>query len=726
MRSFSTAMAPARSKDSSMAVAEKTYRQLLEAAPDALIVIDAAGKILLMNGQAETQFGYSRDELESQPIESIIPEGLSRHVLALASPQAAEPLPQHKRKGVELKARRKDGSAFPIESTLSPVPTSAGILVTVSVRDITARKRAEALMLGKMQELNRAQVTLNCIGDAVVCTDVDANITFMNAAAESATGWSLKEAVGRPIAEILRTTEPTGNDSTGNTATLAILENCAQLVPTKCKLVHRDGREIRIENSVAPINDANGEVSGAVVVFRDTSAAEAMSRQIAHAASHDCLTGLPNSRLLKRRIEKAISVARKNGGRIAVLFLDLDGFKYINDSLGHPIGDKLLQSVASRLLACIRKCDTVSRQGGDEFVVLLSYLWHPKDPVVLARRLLRAVAEVHLAEKHSLHVTTSIGVSLYPEDGCDAETLIKNADTAMYQAKENGRQGFQFFQRAMNARAVERQSIAEALRHALQHDAFLLHYQPKVNTRTGEIAGAEALIRWAHSSRGMLLPAQFIPIAEESGLILQIGRWVLRRACAQARAWADVGLPVPVAVNVSAMEFSNDDFVRDLFAILREMRVDPSMLELELTESVFMKHPESAADSLRTLRKAGMRVAVDDFGTGYSCLSYLRTLPIDALKIDRSFVRQIANGEDDSSIVTAIINMARSLHLQVVAEGVETKEQLEALRAHNCELVQGYYFSPAVPPEQFATLLKRSGERKQGAVAFRQACREVG
>ncbi len=408
------------------------------------------------------------------------------------------------------------------------------------------------------------------------------------------------------------------------------------------------------------------------------------------------------------------------------MFLDLDGFKYINDSLGHPIGDKLLQSVASRLLGCIRECDTVSRQGGDEFVVLLSDVWHPKDPVVLARRLLRAVAEVHTAEKHSLHVTTSIGVSMYPEDGSDAETLIKNADTAMYQAKENGRQGFQFFQRAMNARAVERQSVAEALRHALQHDDLLLHYQPKVNTRIGEIAGAEALLRWAHASRGMLLPSQFIPIAEESGLILQPGRWVLRQACAQARAWADVGIPVPVAVNVSALEFSSDDFVHDLFAILREMRVDPSMLELELTESVFMKRPETAADSLRKLRKAGMRVAVYDFGTGYSCLSYLRTLPIDALKIDRSFVRQIANGKDDSSIVTAIINMARSLRLQVVAEGVETKQQLQALRTHKCEEVQGYYFRAAVPPEQFAALLKRSGERKQGALAFHRVCLDAG
>jgi diguanylate cyclase (GGDEF)-like protein len=471
---------------------------------------------------------------------------------------------------------------------------------------------------------------------------------------------------------------------------------------------------MEIENSVAPVHDQLGRASGAVVVFRDTSESEAMARQIVHAAEHDCLTDLPNARLLKRRIREAIKAARRHRRRVAVLFLDLDGFKYINDSLGHAIGDKLLQSVSKRLVACIRSCDTVSRQGGDEFVVLLSDVQHPEDPAGLARRLLRAVGEAHCAEKHSLHVTTSIGISMFPDDGRDAETLIKNADTAMYQVKEDGRQGYQFFQPAMNARAVERQSIAESLRNALERHEFALHYQPKVNLSTGKIAGAEALIRWAHPSRGLLSPAQFIPIAEECGLIAAIGKWVLGSACMQARTWADAGFEaVTVAVNVSAMEFRGKKFIQDVLETIHETHLAPSSLELELTESVLMKHPESAAAILRTLRQTGVQVAVDDFGTGYSSLSYLRSLPIDTLKIDRSFVRHVASGGDEAAIVTAVLSMAKTLKLNVVAEGVETREELEFFRAHDCEQAQGYYFSRPLPQEQFFDLLRRQRDRRK-------------
>jgi diguanylate cyclase (GGDEF)-like protein len=387
--------------------------------------------------------------------------------------------------------------------------------------------------------------------------------------------------------------------------------------------------------------------------------------------------------------------------------LDLDGFKHINDSLGHPIGDKLLQSVATRLVASVRGADTVSRQGGDEFVVLLPDLQQPEDAAVMAGRILRDVAEPHLVDQQELHVTTSIGVSVFPDDGADAETLIKNADTAMYQAKENGRQSFQFFKPAMNARAVERQSIEESLRRALERQEFTLHYQPKIYIETGAITGAEALIRWTHPSRGPISPAQFIPIAEDCGLIVPIGRWVLRHAAQQAQAWVDAGLrPTTMAVNVSAMEFRDDDFLRGLFAILDETRLTPRSLELELTESVLMKRVASTALILQTLRKGGVQVALDDFGTGYSSLSYLRKFPIDTLKIDQSFVAQIDSGDDDAAIVTAVLGMARSLKLRVVAEGVETFEQLEFLHARHCEEAQGYYFSRPVPAAQFAKLLE--------------------
>src|SRR4029077_13649334 len=331
--------------------------------------------------------------------------------------------------------------------------------------------------------------------------------------------------------------------------------------------------------------------------------------QMAHSAQHDFLTGLPNRMLFTDRVTQAIALAQRHVKKVAVLFLDLDGFKHINDSLGHPFGDKLLQSIVKRLLDCVRGSDTVSRQGGDEFVVLLSEMEQSEDAALTARRMLKAVAEAHPLDQHDPHLTTSIGVSVYPDDGLDAETLIKNADTAMYQAKENGRQSYQFFKPAMNVRAVERQSIEESLRRALERKEFSLHYQPKVKLATGEITGAEALIRWTHPTRGPVSPANFIPVAEDCGLILPIGQWVLREACKQARTWLDAGLPLStIAVNISSMEFRDDNFLERVFRALGETGLDPKSLELELTESVLMKRAESAASVLKTLKARGVQI----------------------------------------------------------------------------------------------------------------------
>jgi len=559
-------------------------------------------------------------------------------------------------------------------------------------------------------EKEHAQVTLNSMGDAVASTDMSGHVTFLNLVAEKMTGWSWQDAAGRPMAEVCRILDATSRESAPYPTAMAVSQDMTVHLPSNCLLIRRDGFEIAIDGAVSPIHDREGQATGAVIVFRDVSAARVMALQITHSAQHDFLTGLPNRLLLNDRISQAIASAPRHMKQVAVLFLDLDGFKHINDSLGHPIGDKLLQSVARRLVGCVRTSDTVSRQGGDEFVVLLSEAEQWEDAAIVARRMLDAVAEGHSIDQHDLHVTTSIGVSVFPDDGQDAETLIKNADTAMYQAKENGRQSYQFFKPAMNVRAVERQSIEESLRLALERQEFVLYYQPKINLGTGAITGAEALIRWTHPTRGLLSPMQFIPIAEDSGLILPIGKWVLRSACEQARAWVKEGLPVAtMAVNVSAVELRNENFVEGLFAILSETGLDPRSLELELTESVLMKHAESAASILQTVRERGVQVAVDDFGTGYSSLSYLRKFPIDTLKIDRSFVREITSAGDDTSIVTAVISMARSLKLRVVAEGVETPEQLAFLQAHECDEAQGYYFSRPVPAEQFAQLLGRGG-----------------
>jgi diguanylate cyclase (GGDEF)-like protein/PAS domain S-box-containing protein len=573
-----------------------------------------------------------------------------------------------------------------------------------ALRYAVERKRMQEELF---EEKERALVTLNSIGDAVICTDISGNITFLNLVAVRMTGWSLGEAAGKPMSEVFRVLDATSRKTIPNPMEMAVRQNRATHLPPNCTLIQRDGCEIPIEDSIAPIHDREGQATGVVIVFRDVSSGQTMALQMAHSAHHDFLTGLPNRKLLNDRVGQAILSAARNIKKVAVLFLDLDGFKHINDSLGHSIGDRVLQSVAKRLVDSVRGSDTVSRQGGDEFVVLLSEVDDPESVAIAARRLLQVGAEPHSIDRHDLYVTTCVGVSIYPDDGLDVETLIKNADTAMYQAKENGRQSYQFFKPAMNVRAVERQSIEGSLRRALERQEFAVYYQPKVDLRTGDISGAEALLRWTHPTRGLVSPAQFIPVAEDCGLILQIGNWVLREACKQARAWVEAGLPLgSMGVNISAVEFQNENFLEGVFTILNDTGLNPSLLELELTESVLMKRPESTASVLQALRAKGVQVAVDDFGTGYSSLSYLQKFSIDALKIDQSFVRRITIAPDETTIVTAVISMARSLKLRVVAEGVETLKELEFLQAHQCDEAQGYYFSRPVAPEQFARLLE--------------------
>jgi diguanylate cyclase (GGDEF)-like protein len=389
--------------------------------------------------------------------------------------------------------------------------------------------------------------------------------------------------------------------------------------------------------------------------------------------------------------------------------LDLDGFKHINDSLGHSVGDKILRSVAERLSACVRKSDTVSRQGGDEFVILLSEVTHAADAAIIAAKIIAELKRMHRIGKHRLHISASVGLSTYPNDGEDAETLIKNADTAMYDAKQSGRDKYRFFKSQMSLRAVGRQSLEEQLRYALEREELLVHYQPKVNLKTGAIAGVEALLRWQNPERGLLLPGQFLTIAEDNSMILAIGQWILREACRQMREWLDEGLlAVPVAVNISAMEFRSRQFVQGVQEYLKNACLDPKYLELELTESGLMRHAESTAHTLRQLKAIGVRLAIDDFGTGYSSLSYLTRLPIDTLKLDQSFLNNILVDSDRAIIVDAVVSLGRSLKKKVVAEGVETPEQLRFIQDLGCDEGQGYYFSPPVGARQFAKLIETS------------------
>jgi diguanylate cyclase (GGDEF)-like protein/PAS domain S-box-containing protein len=556
-------------------------------------------------------------------------------------------------------------------------------------------------------EKERAVVTLNSIGDAVLCTDILGNITYLNLVAETMTGWCREEAIGKPLAEVFRIIDGPTRKTARDPMEMAVAQNRTVGLTVNCVLIRRDGFESPIEDSAAPIHDRAGRVTGAVIVFHDVSAARAMSVRMTHSAQHDVVTNLPNRLLLNDRICHSIVLAHRKKKSLAVIFLDLDRFKYINDSLGHAVGDKLLQSVSRRLLAGVRGSDTVSRQGGDEFVILLSQISHPEDAATSAKKILLSLSAPHSIAGQDLRVDGSIGISVYPGDGEDAETLIKNADTAMYHAKENGRNNFQFFKADMNLRAVERQSLEGNLRQALEREEFLLHYQPKINLDTGEIAGVEALIRWRHPDRGLVAPAQFVPIAEDCGLMLPIGRWVLREACRQAREWQEAGLPFNrISVNVSATEFRAKTFLAEIGSCLKETGLDARYLDLELTESVLMHHAESSATILRALKGMGVHLAVDDFGTGYSSLSYLQQFPIDILKIDKSFIQRLTGGPDDSPIVGAIINMGKSLKLRVIAEGIETQQQLAFLQAQHCGEGQGYFFSRPVAAAQFIDLLR--------------------
>lgn len=561
------------------------------------------------------------------------------------------------------------------------------------------------------EEKERAQVTLDSIGDAVISTDAEGKITFLNLVAERLTGWPGPKASGQQMSEVFRIVDATTREAIANPMEEAVTKNRLGHLPGNCILIRRDGQEVFIEDSAAPIHDRRGGITGSVIVFRDVSTSRALAEKTVHASQHDFLTGLPNRLLLNDRLCQAIALARRRSGQVAVLFIDLDGFKHINDSLGHLIGDKLLQSVAKRLQDHLRTPDTVCRHGGDEFVILLQDLREQEDAAIAAKRIIDLISEVHSIGEHELHITASIGVSFHPEDGRDAETLMKNADTAMYQAKDHGRQCFKFFKPVMDVRAVDRQSIEADLRQAMGRNEFTLCYQPKINLWTGAVAGVEALLCWTQATRGSVPPAKFIAVAEDTGLILPIGAWVLREACTQAKAWLDQGLPAtPMAINVSAVQLQDAKFLHEVLAVLGETGLDPRSLELELTESVLMHLPEHAQSVLQHLRDKGVLVALDDFGKDYSSLSSLKKLPIDTLKIDRSFIHQLNDTADDAAIAIAIISMGRSLNLRVVAEGVESVQDLEFLKAHNCDEAQGFYFSHPLPAEQFAEWLReRSG-----------------
>jgi diguanylate cyclase len=448
------------------------------------------------------------------------------------------------------------------------------------------------------------------------------------------------------------------------------------------------------------------------VVEARTQGLEAANKQLRHIASHDALTGLPNRVLLDDRLSQAVAHAESDGHSFAVAMFDLDRFKVVNDSLGHRAGDELIKEVAHRLAGIARGTDTIGRLGGDEFLFIMDRLAKREDAEVIARRAAKALQTPIRLDGVDLHTSASIGIALFPADGRNAETLIANADAAMYCAKQRGRNNIQLYAAGMNSATQERVKLESDLHQALSLKQFELHYQPKVDTKTGLIHGAEALVRWRHPRRGLVAPGEFIPLAESCGLIDSIGEWVVRESCRQARAWQLEGLPpLRVAVNLSAFQFRHGNLLQMIREALQAARLEPRFLEVEITESALMSDPEESVTILEQLSRMGVVVSVDDFGTGYSSMSYLRRFPIDKLKIDRGFIAELISRADDASIVRAIVSLAHSLRLKVVAEGVETSEQLALLKSLGCDQYQGFCFSPAVPAPQFATLLRESQQQ---------------
>ena len=471
----------------------------------------------------------------------------------------------------------------------------------------------------------------------------------------------------------------------------------------------RPNGEIRwVEERARAICNDKGQLLRLDGVVIDISERKQYEARIEYLADHDALTGLANRNLFSDRIGQAMAHARRHATLLAVLFLDLDRFKGINDSFGHQIGDALLLEASRRLRQVVRDGDTVARQGGDEFIVLLTDIPRPQDVTTVAFKIFDVFSAPFNVQGHELFITTSIGATLYPDDGDDMQSLLRNADTAMYRAKEEHGNAFQFYSSEMSVRALERAELESALRRALDRDEFELFYQPKVETSSGRIIGAEALIRWHHPDMGLVSPTRFIPMAEEIGLIVPIGDWVLHTACAQNKAWQDAGLPlICVSVNLSARQFKQDDLVESVADALQNMGLDARHLELELTESMVMNSAELFITKLEELKDLGVQLSIDDFGTGYSSLSYLKRFPLHHLKIDQSFVRDIATNADDAAITSTVISLGHSLNLKVIAEGVETEEQVEFLRSHHCDEMQGYYFSKPLPANEFASLLGR-------------------
>jgi diguanylate cyclase (GGDEF)-like protein/PAS domain S-box-containing protein len=666
--------------------------QIIDQLHDSVVTMDLGGFITGWNRGAEQLFGYAAEE------------ALGKHILFLyADPDAeddsegfAGAFLEHGGRELEVRRRRKSGEIFWASLLLSLMRDAQGEPCGMIgyLSDITARIEAEKSMRLQSRIFEHSE-------ESILITDPERRILSVNPAFCAITGYTEQEVLGQ-----------TSNFLRSDKHSPHFYEEIWNHVETDGSWIgeiwtrRKSGEDFPSWASISLVRNRDGGLANYFSIFTDITERKQAEERIHHLAYYDELSGLPNRTLLYKLIDQALVEARRHRLHGALLFIDLNRFKPINDTLGHAVGDHLLRCVAERLRGAVRTADVVARLGGDEFVVALFDITQREHAAVVAQKILAALDPPFILDEHELKIGAAIGISVYPRDGLETESLLRMADIAMYRAKQTGPDGYAFYNHDMNQKALDRLKIETGLRHALENDELLLHYQPKVDIASGRIVGAEALVRWKHPERGMVSPGEFIPVAEESGLIMRISAWVLEAALKQASAWQAEGLPLTkVAVNLSARDFSSDlaDRVK---AMLAQHDLLPAWLELEITEGMLTHSSEDVIAMMDALTAFGVALSLDDFGTGYSSLAYLKRFPIDTLKIDQSFVRGIPDDGNDCAIAGAIISMAQRLGHRVIAEGVETRAQLDFLRSLDCQEIQGYLFSPPVPPEKFAAMLR--------------------
>lgn len=668
-------------------ISNKTrLRTLLNSSVDGIHIADMNGVIIEYSPSFLRMLGYTEEESVGLNLSDIDLQFSKQELLCKL--QAASDAPVT----FETVHRCKDGRAIDVEITAHQIMLDGNYYIYASSRDITERKKAE-------KELIKLSYAIEQSPNSVMITDLGTKIEYVNSAFTAASGYTLEEVLGKNP-RILQS---------GKTALSTYIELWNRLSKGESWTgeftnLSKEGKEYIEEVKVSPIFQPDGKITHYMAIKNDITEKKRAEERIHYLANYDVLTGLPNRVQLNERMTYSINVAKRNAGELAVLFLDLDRFKDINDTLGHSVGDMLLRELAHRVQFLLREEDTVSRLGGDEFIFMLPYTT-AQGVAHVAQKLLDAISQPFSIDDNELIVTASIGIAMYPIDGTDAETLSKNADTAMYQAKQNGRNNYRFFTNTMQENAARNLLLINALRHALDKEQLYLVYQPQISLIDGKVVGCEALLRWNHPEFGIVPPSEFIPLAEDSGLIVSIGEWVLRSAVKQTKEWLDCGLSLNVAVNLSLVQFRHPHLPEIVANVLEEYKLPPECLELELTEAVAMHDPQKVISIMDSLHERGIQMSIDDFGTGYSSLSYIKKFKVYKLKIDQSFVADICCDPEDKAIVKAIISMAHSLGLRVIAEGVETQDQLNYLKEQLCDEVQGYFYSVPLLAEAFKSFV---------------------